>query len=411
MRWYILRTLLHKEALRHATNRGGLFLAALLITGAMLLSVLNVGESGQTSLVGGIHHCFIHSEEEGPWLKHLQNNIPTELRQHLVFRKLPTDLGENQRIEYPTGTGAIQIRLLNPSETGRARYRVSLRHPDGDRFGMFVYETWFWRESYRYWFQEAARARDNPASTVPLPEIDTDPSWLMRRMQADLQNQMRELLKNNTQMESDLRPLAVLEIDESPLSGSSLDTRAAIATALVMFGLFFTCVYLMPSLTCEERERGLLLAQALSPASAIEILAAKFLFYPVFGIILATILAGIHNPSCLSNGLFWITLFVLAVGSLGIGMSVASIAKSQRSASMGSLCYMLAVALVLLVCQQNNLTFISQFALEYHAPNLLHAILTNQVRDTAWTHLLMCGLLSVCWVFAATILFRKRGWQ
>jgi ABC-type Na+ efflux pump permease subunit len=178
-----------------------------------------------------------------------------------------------------------------------------------------------------------------------------------------------------------------------------------------MFGLFFTCVYLMPSLTCEERERGLLLAQALSPASAIEILAAKFLFYPVFGIILATILAGIHNPSCLSNGLFWITLFVLAVGSLGIGMSVASIAKSQRSASMGSLCYMLAVALVLLVCQQNNLTFISQFALEYHAPNLLHAILTNQVRDTAWTHLLMCGLLSVCWVFAATILFRKRGWQ
>jgi hypothetical protein len=41
---------------------------------------------------------------------------------------------------------------------------------------------------------------------------------------------------------------------------------------------------LQSSLTCEERERGILLAQALSPASAREILAAKFLFYPVFAL-------------------------------------------------------------------------------------------------------------------------------
>ena len=164
-------------------------------------------------------------------------------------------------------------------------------------------------------------------------------------------------------------------------------------------------------MTCEERERGLLLAQALSSASAIEILAAKFLFYPMFGIILATILAGIHNPAVLSRGLFWLTLVTLAVGSLGIGMTVASLAKTQRSASMGSLCYMLAVALVLLVCQQNNITIVSNFALEYHAPNLLHAILTDQSRSGLWFHLFMSGLLSIAWVFAATIIFRKRGWQ
>ena len=45
--------------------------------------------------------------------------------------------------------------------------------------------------------------------------------------------------------------------------------------------LFFVCVYLLPSLTCEERERGVLLAQALSPAAPREILAAKFLVLKV----------------------------------------------------------------------------------------------------------------------------------
>ena len=78
---------------------------------------------------------------------------------------------------------------------------------------------------------------------------------------------------------------------------------------------------------------------------------------------------------------------------------------------MGALCYMLAVALILLVCQQNNLTVISQLALEFHAPNLLHSVLTNQYRDDQWYHLGMSALLAICWVFAATIVFRNRGWQ
>jgi hypothetical protein len=114
-----------------------------------------------------------------------------------------------------------------------------------------------------------------------------------------------------------------------------------------LFSLCFTCVYLMPSLTCEERERGLLLAQALSPATATEILAAKFLFYPAFGILLATLLAGIHNPVVLSRPFFWMSLGTLSVGVLGIGMTIACLAKTQRAASLGALCYMLAVALVL----------------------------------------------------------------
>jgi hypothetical protein len=207
--------------------------------------------------------------------------------------------------------------------------------------------------------------------------------------------------------------VALPEIDfrEDGVSGAALDMRAAIATALVMFSLFFTCVYLMPSLTCEERERGLLLAQALSPATAAEILAAKFLFYPAFGIVLATLLAGIHNAAVLGKLFFWMSLLSLSVGTLGIGMTVACIAKTQRAASLGALCYMLAISMVMLICQQNNILFIPVLFLEYHAPHILHAVITDQMRPEHGLHLATSAMLSLCWALLAVAMFQRRGWQ
>src|SRR5262249_3937479 len=79
--------------------------------------------------------------------------------------------------------------------------------------------------------------------------------------------------------------------------------------------MFFVCVYLLPSLCCEERERGVLLAQALSPASPREILAARFLFYPVLGLSLAAVLAGTYRPAVLASPFFWLALVVAVCGS------------------------------------------------------------------------------------------------
>ncbi len=108
---------------------------------------------------------------------------------------------------------------------------------------------------------------------------------------------------------------------------------------------------------------------------------------------------------------FWFTLLTLAVGTLGIGMTIASLARTQRSASLSALCYALAIAMVLLICQQNNIGYFPWIVLEYHAPNLLHATLTNQVSPGLWWNLLGAAILAVGWVFVAAILFRQRGWQ
>jgi hypothetical protein len=187
-----------------------------------------------------------------------------------------------------------------------------------------------------------------------------------------------------------------------------LETRNVLASALVLFALFFTCVYLLPSLTCEERERGVLLAQALSPASPWEIIAAKLVFYPLAGLLLGGVLAGLYRPDALVRPAFWLALVALAGGSLGVGLTIASLAKTQRAASLGALCYMLVVSLLILTFQQRvpGLRFLF---LEYHGPQMLNAVLAGGSYSLG--HLVGALALAGLWLGAAAYAFRRFGWQ
>lgn len=375
MRWHIVRTLLHKEVLRHAANRGGIVLAVLLVVMAMLLSFFGRHDPRTAALGGEITHCYVDYWEAGPWIEHLRRTVPDELRASITFRPLEQVPTWNGRITYPINAGAIQVRSEAGARGERPQYLVWFWYPGADRAGITPYEAWFWRETFNYYFDAAAESlgRVSPQARAALREPDIKVAW-------------------------------------SSLHGG-LDARAALAAALVLFALFFVCVYLLPSLTCEEHERGVLLAQALSPASAQEILAAKFLFYPLVAMVLAAILAGTYRPAVLLQGYFWLVLAVAAIGSLGIGLTIASLARTQRAASMGALCYMLVVALFLFICQQNNVPVLPWLALEYHCPRMLHAALSGLVAPYHWYNLLGAAFLAGLWSIAAVELFRRRGWQ
>ena len=190
-----------------------------------------------------------------------------------------------------------------------------------------------------------------------------------------------------------------------------LDSRSGMATALVLFALFFSCVYLLPSVTCEERERGVLLGPAPSPATPLEIVAAKFLYYPIVGVALGALLAGVYNPTVLLLPFFWLALVTAALGSMGIGLTIACLARSQRAASMAALCYMLAVAMILFICQQNDIPFLPYLALEYHGPRMMHAVLAGSLRWYHWGNLIAALVLAAGWSLSAQLAFRRRGWQ
>jgi ABC-2 type transporter len=367
MRWHILRTLLHKEVLRHLANRGGLAMIALLIVAAMLLSFFGTRDGGMSGLAPGVKRCYVDYWEDGPLIAHLKNRVPAALKDQICFRpskNLTTD--DQGRIVYQQNTGAIQIR---PGP------QICFWHPGSDGTALAPFEAWFWKESLRYslsYYETQTSAGGLNFQTLTLMPV-TEPEHL-------------EL-------------------------GGSMDSRSGLTTSLILFGIFFVCVYLLPSLTCEERERGVLLAQALSPASPGEILAAKFLFYPVLAILLAAVLAGTYQPRVLADSFFWLALIATVFGAMGVGLTIASLARTQRAASMGAMCYMLAVALLVFICQQNGILGLPYLALEFHCPRMLHAALTDAVHWYHFLHLLLAFLLGAVWTGTATLLFRRRGWQ
>jgi hypothetical protein len=389
MRWYILRTLLYKEILRHLADRGLIFVALFLLAAALLLSFTGKNNSQAGALGGELQRCYIDFGDEDALVRHLMDHVPKELKDQVIFRsERPRRatvrlLRRNDKgvILYGYGPGEAAIQIHVATGSAPPAYRVQFWHASPEGGELAPFEAWFWKEWSNYTEGQAvatlARSTGRPADVV------------------------RSAFPN-------------VEVDRQQIQGG-LDTRSAIAMALVLFALYVPCVYLLPSLTCEEHERGILLAQALSPASPLEILAAKFLFYPTLGVGLAALLAGIYNPDVLTRGFFWLVLIVAAWGTLGVGMTVACLARTQRRASMGAMCYVLAIALVMIICQQNNLP-LSHALLEYHLPRMIHPVLQNTILDyrtvgVYWLNLLGATLLAGGWVAAATVLFRRRGWQ
>jgi hypothetical protein len=383
MRWHIVRTLFGKEAQRLRVNRGSLALAGLLVVAAVLLNFYSVDGSPGGALSGGVESCYVDYWQQDAWLDHLRHNVPSELERHIHFRNINYVALPDEILVYPQGSGAIQLRPIREQNRG-TKIRIMLWEPS--RGSLAVFEAWFWRESARFFQMQAAQARRNT-----------------------LTDRSKSLLSSGAVGQPFLAEPA-FEQENAQLKGG-LDMRATIASGLVLFALFFSCVYLMPSLMCEERERGLLLAQALSPASALEILAAKFLFYPLIGLALAAALAGIVQPLVLLQPFFWLVLVVAAFGSLGVGLTIASWARNQRAASMGALGYMMAVTLLLFICQQGGIQGLPYLALEYHCPRMLHACLAGSVQWFHWFNLAAAAGLALVWGALATYLFRKRGWQ
>src|SRR5262249_46705368 len=191
--------------------------AGLLVTASLLLAALNPGGSGgkSSSLVGGVHHCFVHHEGDSPWIEHLKGSVPPELRRHILFRKLDSP-EPGQVVQNPTGTGALQIRK-KPS----GGYLVWLWHPPGDRAEMAVYESWFWRETYRFFHgraEEALKAAGvDAARELPTPELDRDDLWMPRQVQADLRQRLKELARETPGASATAAAVPELELKESPL--------------------------------------------------------------------------------------------------------------------------------------------------------------------------------------------------
>lgn len=425
MRWYIIRTLLHKEMLRHQANRGGLAMMLLLVCAAMLLAFFGKRDQLATQqLVGGVQVCFVDYWQPSPWIEHLQNHVPPDLQRRVRFRpvdKIPRS--PSGRYTYLPGSGAIQVRL--PQRTG-GPHRVMIWNK-GHPAEMAVYEKWFWEETRRFYSGQAAAllGRDKfPRDVYPggaAADPDGEELWQYTEAQRYFRDRIYAALSESGAGDTVLA-VPNLEVSRRQFIGREPTLQDILASGLVLFALFFTCVYLLPSMTCEERERGILLAQALSPASPLEILAAKFLFYPGMGMLLGAVLAGIYRPGVLIAldpvprlgihlPFFWLALAASSAAFVGVGLTISSLAKNQRAASLGAMCYLLAVSLLLLICQINMVPFLTNLSVENHTTLMMRSALAGVVNGLNWFGLMCTIVLALFWCGLAVRLFRKYGWQ
>jgi hypothetical protein len=412
MRWHILRTLLGKEIARHLAERGALFLSALLVALALLIALFGKDEGQLGHFVAGLKVCYLDIWHYDAWINHLKQNRPVDpVVKIRDARQLQKD--DEGHIIYPQSAAGIEVKQVLASDSGLPRFRVTFWYPGGDRTIVAPLVDWFWKETLQHFGSTTVSVVTTEEQTY-LPagaaRIEVQPLGV----DAEGRSLHRLTFLAVDAKGRVARPtLAGVEIEEErrPIAGSG-DLRSLVTTGLVFFSLCFFGVYLLPSLTCEERERGVLLAQALSPAKAREILAAKFLFYPPVAISLAALVAGLDRPATLLRPFFWLVLLTSVMGYLGIGLSIACIARTQRSASLTALCYMLTVALLMFVTQLFGIPSVQYLFLEYYGPRMAHAALQNgPIPWWQWGSLVPTMLLACSWIGLSVYLFRRQGWQ
>jgi hypothetical protein len=367
MRSHILIALLRHEACRRLTHRGGLLFVAVLalVTGGMAFLI----KGSDSSLGVQVETCFVDYWQDGPWIDYLRASVPSDLAPRIKFRAIEHVAAAGEEICYPAGAGAIQLRSAGDGRSGSS-CKVWIWYPGTQASGVAVFESWFWQETARYF-----RLR-----------------W----------NQMPSFSSPNS--------ISEMEVERSALAGSA-ETHTTGTTALLIFPIFLTCVYLLPTWMCEDRERGLLVAMALTPATPLELLTARSLFSAILGMALAAGVAGVSHPAVLGKAEFWIALSLAALGAAGVGATIGCLVSRQRTASLAALGYMAVVAGIMSAGPLIGLPGLSWLTLEGHVPSLLHGALTGASDARQGGHLIATVALCAAWLVLAATLFRKRGWQ
>ena len=166
------------------------------------------------------------------------------------------------------------------------------------------------------------------------------------------------------------------------------------------------------SFTSQDRERGTLIALALSPITMSELLQAKILFHLSLSAIGSAAVIAILKPAALSHASLWATLFLTGLGLCSVGMVIASLSKTQSTASLLALCYMLVGAVVFyLATQFSAFATVKMLSFEHYSFGMVYLSLQRSLPLSRSFDLAPMLLIVVAWLTTATLLFRNRGWR
>jgi ABC-type transport system involved in cytochrome c biogenesis permease component len=366
MRWNMLSTLVRKDWGRLAKNIPALMLIGMIVALALLLA------TSQSKSARPLDPCWIVFWEEGAWLDFLKERLPQNTPVVVMSHAEAPKRGDE--IKYPAGVHSIEVRPSVRGSDGVEHPQVWYLYSGSDRNVLWPYTQWFWSNSAEYlggtepFVQRVLPIRGRSSSLGP----------------------------------RNLREASVAELVAIETVGS----------LLLFFGLFFTCCHLLVSSTSQERERGTLLALALTPARLREIFCAKVMFHLMLALGLSGVVTSVLRPGALLQPVHWATLFVAALGYIAVGLSISSLVRTQATAGLLTLSYMLFVGVLFYLAQEYSaVSFVQQFTFEQYFFALAYINLKFPVGLTVPHSFWWLATISVGWLAMSGYLFISRGWR
>lgn len=361
-------TLLRHELARFFRNPPAFMLLGCLALAAVLMSAGGAAPDDPTVAAGPMPVWVVY-EEQTPWVRHLKENLPEDLP--VQVRSLAEMEAGPGGLRYPPGSAAIEIGVPFRRDSDLIRYR----YPGDDPNVIWPAARWFLATSFRFF---AGR---------PFPE--------------------------SVELPVQLGPSA-----PSP-DAPSLDevlSVPVIGTLLLFTVQFFAGCALLVSHTSQDKERGTLNALAMSPASPAEILAAKLGFHLLLSLTVCGVITAILEPRALAQPLLWGTLALTSLGFAAVGTLIASLSRSQSTASLFSFAYVLAIGTVTFLSTRfPGFWWARRMTFESYGLGLLHeSLAASEPAAAQASPVASFGALAgiaVAWTALAAVVFVRKGWR
>lgn len=370
MRSRQIRVLLNQQAKRMRKHPAAIALLVLTLGIALLVSTSDWLGQPQAGAARPATYWLVY-DSNSSWIEHLRAHPPEGFEVEFInSQRVPEQAGERM---YPPGDHAIE--LSQGAVPGSDPVHVAYRFSGASESVLYPFTRWFWKETAGYF------------GVLPVLHEQTRPVLTTRQQAA------RNTLQNTSVMD-------VL-------------TPGVVAT-LLLFGVqYFSCTHLFVSFLAQDRERGTLLAMALTPASLVELLTARFLFHLIVSISVSALVLAILAPQALLQPLMWLLIVTCSLGFLSVGTLIGTMSRTQNTAGLMTLCYMLAGAIVYYLASRYPLVgLVKMLSFEHYGfPLMFHSVagkgLTSVAIELYGRMLLLVGF----WVVLAARMFRRHGWQ
>lgn len=360
----MLRVLFHREFRRVLKNPMALIFLGLLGAIAVLVAVSAPTQAGPPPLI-----VWVVYDQPAEWIDDLTVSIPDKPEIHVVSRdRVPARDG---RPDLPAGHSLVELRNGDPS-----RPVTVVGHYIGkESSAMQPFWNWFWPGVAEF---QSGNQVAFEQHVVPM------------------------------RSRSSIRAMMSLE----DTSVADLVKKELIGSVMLLIVMFFSCCHLLVSFTAQDRERGTLTALALSPARTSEIMSAKFCFHLLMSVIGSVIITGILVPGALLRPVFWVALILTSLGLMSVATCMTAIVKTQASAALMVLSYMLGGAMLFYLATQFSVfAMIKRLSFESYSFPLIYLSLKQPIPLLYAPGVATMFMIVAGWLFLARHCFFRFGWR